>query len=89
MPEINFSIRVIDEDGDGIEYAEVMVFTSDALGLPGSNYEEETDDDGWANFTHETYMRADVSVKIFINGQPYGYQLFSDEDTTSFTLTDD
>jgi len=83
----NFSIRVVDEDGDGVEGVEV----SCQYGIVAGVDSEYTDSDGWAQFDIvERVISGDAKSirKIWINGQEVSDREFypEDGDTFSFTL---
>lgn len=61
----SFSIRIVDEDGDGVSGIEVSCHYS------GMTHESDyTDDDGWANFT--------LYKNVFFSGYPYLENVYVD-----------
>jgi uncharacterized GH25 family protein len=80
MPEINFSIRVIDDEGEGVEGVEVYVNYSMTID------HQYTDDDGWAEFEKDQFMDSVATGEVIINGVNYGKYSFEDGDTRSFTI---
>jgi len=87
MSEETFSIRVVDEEGDGIEGVKV----SCNYGLLNGIGEEYTDEDGWARFTiHSTsFVDGKCHVKnIWINGDEVSGETkyMDDGDTLSYTI---
>jgi hypothetical protein len=88
----SFSIRIVDEYGNGVEDVWVRVNYSGSLG--SSVHEELTDSDGWAKFdTFKSHVE-EVEVK---NPAATDYYTevtdelgnVSDDDTFSFTLPDE
>ena len=80
MPEINFSIRVVDDEGEGVEGVEVYVNYSMTID------HQYTDDDGWAEFEKDQFMDSVATGEVIINGVNYGKYSFEDGDTHSFTI---
>lgn len=80
MPEINFSIRVIDDEGEGVKGVEVYVDYSMTID------HQTTDDNGWAEFEKDQFLHSVATGKVFINGVSYGEYSFEDGDTYSFTV---
>ena len=86
--EETFSIRIVDEDGDGIE--DVTVYL-DYAGITGDSDSEETDSDGWAEFTlHREFGVGHPKTisSVTANGVIVMSDSFTpdDGDTFSFTL---
>ena len=82
-----FSIRVVDDDGDGVRGAKVSYQCGRMSGV-GNEY---TDDDGWAEFDiiGETLGPGVIPIrKIWINGEEVSDETIypDDGDTFSFTL---
>ena len=82
-----FSIRVVGEDGDGVEGVKVSYQCGHISGV-GSEY---TDDDGWAEFEiiPETLGNGVIPIrKIWVNGEEVSDDVIypEDGDTFSFTL---
>ena len=82
-----FSIRVVDEDGDGVEDAKVQYAVGAVCGV-GEGY---TDSEGWVTFDITTgALNGDVIriSTIWVNGvQVSGDDVYpEDGDTFSFTL---
>jgi hypothetical protein len=80
MPDINFSIRVVDEEGEGIEGVKVCVNYSMTIDF------ETTDEDGWAEFEKDQFVNTVATGEVIINGRNYGEYSFEDGDTESFTI---
>lgn len=81
-----FSIRVVDENGDGVSEAEVAYECGQMSGV-GSEY---TDSDGWAEFdiVHGMFGGPIPIDKVWVNGEEVSDNSFypEDGDTFSFTL---
>lgn len=80
MPEINFSIRVVDEDGEGVEGVEVFI----NYGM--THHKDTTDEDGWVEFEKDQLIHYSASGEVYIDGTSYGNYSFEDGDTESFTI---
>lgn len=81
-----FSIRVVDENGDGVSGVKVSYQCGHMSGV-GSEY---TDDDGWAAFPiiTETLGSGVIPIhKIWVDGEEVSDEVMypSDGDTWSFT----
>jgi len=83
MPEINFSIRIVDEDGDPRKYINVFVHYSDF-----THDEESTDDDGWVSFERNTVFNHSVTIdELIVDGDVIDKNIsVEDGDTLSFTV---
>lgn len=85
MPDVSFSIRIIDEDGCAQEGVSVFVCE---VGLFPYSENQYTDIDGWVYFTFDSIISDSVSVNISI-----GVDLliedytFEDGDSASFTYS--
>lgn len=78
---IDFGIRVVNEDGDGVEGARVFV------SYPFAHDEEYTDEDGWVQFSRDTTLHGGVRADIFVNGEKVGEQVWIEDGCTfSFTV---
>jgi len=80
MPVINFGIRVVDDEGEGIEGIEVCVNYTMTIDF------ETTDEDGWAWFEKDQFMDEVAIGDVIIEGTNYGTYRFEDDDTESFTI---
>jgi hypothetical protein len=86
--QITFSIRIVNEDGEGISGVRVYVLyrlTEDT---------EYTDDDGWAHFTKVGFdaslMQSAHLGEVKANGKTLDEDVSVDNgETLSYTLTDD
>jgi hypothetical protein len=79
---MEFSIRIIDEDGDGVSDIKVSV-SFDSL---GGWLEEFTDSDGWATFEPSGHH---VSCKVYVRDELLGEVGIEDGDTFSFNIDSD
>lgn len=80
MPEINYSVRIVDEDGNGVSGKRVSVhyqMTHD------SDY---TDGDGWVEFTKDNLINPIESAEVYVDGDPQRSISIRDGDTFSFTI---
>ena len=79
--DIEFGIRVVNKDGDGVEGARVFVsylFT---------HQEDCTGSDGWVHFTRGSTVYGGVRANIFVNGEKVGNQIWVESgDTFSFSV---
>lgn len=78
------SVRVVDEDGNGISGVEIMIFFR-LLEGHDSGY---TDDDGWAEFSYDAIDddKQMLCTKLYIDGDPVAEDFWvEDGDTFSFT----
>lgn len=87
MSEGTFSIRVINDGGDGVEGIKVCCF----FGLTHGFSEESTDEDGWARFDVPTtaMIGSTISVKsIYVDDTEVSdeHEYLEDGDTRSFTI---
>ncbi|MCF8184561.1 MAG: hypothetical protein K9J43_06255, partial [Polynucleobacter sp.] len=83
MSDISFGIRVVDEDGNGVEGAKVFV------AYPWTHDEDYTDEDGWVQFERERTMHGGVNVDIYVNGDQVAEKMWIDEGeyvTYSYTI---
>jgi hypothetical protein len=83
MADLEFGIRVVDSDGDGVSGAKVFV------SYPWSHDEDYTDDNGWATFERDRTMHGGVLTDIYVNGDKVADQVWIDEgeyQTFSFTI---
>jgi len=81
----SFSIRVVDEDGNGVE--DVTVTCDYQLGGQGTEY---TDSDGWVTFPIlKGFTASSYGINtVYINGEEVKDFFYpEDEDTFSFTLS--
>jgi len=82
MPQINYSIRVVDNKGNGISGEKVSVhydFTHD------SDY---TDNNGWANFEKSNSIHDGVRTTIYFKGKTLAKDVWIENgDTLSFTYS--
>jgi hypothetical protein len=83
MPDINFSIKVIDSSGRPISNVKVAVFDNANIG--GSYDSDYTDDDGWVTLSIPCFGYS-FPGKVFIDGEEVGSQTFSDGDSASYYL---
>lgn len=79
MPDIKYSIRIINENGDGIANEKVSV-----------HYEMThdsgwTDEDGWVSFEKGNLMYYSVDVTVYFRGEELGKICAEDGNTFSFT----
>jgi len=81
--DINFSIRVVDEDGEGISGASVAVH------YDWTHDHGYTDEGGWVEFEKDVMMGDGVSVTVYVDGEEEGKVWAEDGDTFSFTKTYD
>ena len=87
MGKATFSIRVVNDEGDGVESVKVCCF----YGLLSGFEEKYTDDDGWVNFDipSEVLSGRLISIKsIYVDGNEVldGPEDMEDGDTRSFTI---
>lgn len=76
---MNFSVRIVDEDGNGVE--DKLVTAS--FGVTHGQKEDFTDEEGWAQF--ETFGDY-TSAKIYVDGECLGECDLEYDDTCSFTI---
>ena len=80
MPEIGFAIRVVDDEGEGVEGVKVTVNYSMTID------HEYTDEDGWAEFEKDQFMHSVAIGEVIIDGVSYGEYRLEDGETYSFTI---
>lgn len=79
----SFSIRVVDDEGNGIEGKKVIVFHH---GLMGGHQEEYTDDEGWVTF--ERYDHTPSITKVYVDGDLVDSDISPDDgETYSYTIS--
>lgn len=79
--DINFDIRVVNDDGDGVEG--IPVFVSYSI----THQEDYTDEDGWVHFSRGGTIHGGVRADIFVKSQKVDEQVWiEDGDTFSFTI---
>lgn len=79
--DICFSVRVVDEDGDGLEGIEVKV------SYPWTHDEDYTDEDGWVHFQKSRGMWNGVRTDIFVKDEKMADQIWiEDGDSFSYTI---
>lgn len=76
--DINFSIRVVDEDGDGVEGCDVFV------SYPWTNDKDTTDGDGWVHFEKDTSPWRGIETTIYVGGEVQAEDIWI-EDGDSFS----
>ena len=81
-----FSIRVVDDDGDGVAGVSVVC----AYGAASGTEREKTDSDGWAEFPIIYPVTGGPAIPIhtvWVNGDEVGDRLYpEDGETFSFNL---
>ncbi len=86
MAAVNFSIKVIDDNGYSISDARIYLYRTPLLD-PWHDT-QYTDSDGWANCGYDDCIGCDsVSLGIEINGDNMGEHMFYDGSTKFFTLS--
>jgi len=75
----NFSVRVVDSDGDPVKGIDVMVSYDGLLGGQETKY---TNSNGWATF----HNYGDDGGKLFVNGDLVGWHRLADDATYSFII---
>ena len=81
MPDISYSIRIVNEEGNGIASEEVSVhyeMTHDS---------DWTDDDGWVSFEKSNLVYDGVNVTVYFRGEELEKVWAEDGDTFSFTYS--
>jgi len=78
MSDINYSIRIVNENGDGISHEEVSVLST------LTNDSDFTDGDGWVTFENSS-MFDGIRIKVYFKGELLGEEWIEDGDTFSFT----
>lgn len=78
-------IRVVDDDGDGIEGASVSMHF---FGLVGGYLAEYTDEDGWAFFEIESTHSSEMIIEtIYVNGNEVDSDLtIRDGESLSYSI---
>jgi hypothetical protein len=85
-PPINFSVRIVNEDGDGVEGIDVFVrYIAMGENVSFSDDSGETDSDGWIHFTKEVIMSFGVRARINVKGEEYDEDV-EDGDSFSYTI---
>lgn len=82
---INFSIRVVDEDGNPLEG--ISVWVADKAFFSSGNITEYTDEDGWTEFSFYNYLDSYIDAKVCVDNNEMMDYFFNDGDTTSFTIS--
>jgi uncharacterized GH25 family protein len=80
MPKINFSIRVVNNDGKGVKGIKVFI----NYGM--THHQDTTDGDGWVKFNKDQFLHSSASGEVYINSRSQGQYSFSDGATYSFTV---
>lgn len=80
--DTDFSVRVVDAEGEPVAGAEVYV------SFPTTWSSETTDEDGWASFSKFTLIESGVRATISVNGEKVATEWIEDGDTFSFTVPD-
>jgi hypothetical protein len=81
MPDISYSVRIVDENGDGIGNEKVTVL------YDWTNDSDWTDDEGWVTFEKSNLVTPGASVKVYFRGELLDEMWVEDGDTFSFTYT--
>jgi len=80
MPDISYSIRIVDENGNGIPDEEVTVFYT------LSHSKEFTDEDGWVTFEKSNMLSDYADGEVYFRGESLGkISASGDGDTFLFT----
>jgi|GEM_PF-3575267 len=74
---MEFSIRVVDEDGDPVSDKKITI----DYGLFNGQESEFTNNDGWAEFSPSNRY---VTCTVYIGGESYGELPIEDGETYSF-----
>jgi len=80
--DVNFSIRIVGDDGDPVSGVKVTVSENVLLGHASES--EYTDRDGWVSFGWNTIMENFYDVSVYVEGTKVGRYTFRDGDSTSF-----
>ncbi len=82
----SFSIRIVNDDGDGISGVEVSVHYASVL---AGYHKSDTDSDGWAQFDIESAPPWGSLIEtVYANDEKVGGDINPDDgDTFSFTLS--
>lgn len=80
MPDINFSIRVVDDEGEGVEGIKVFI----NYGM--THHQDTTDEDGWVEFDKPQILHSVATGEVYIDGVSQGDYSFENGDTYSFTI---
>jgi hypothetical protein len=83
--ETEFSIRVVDQGGDGISGARINVHYS-WMGIDDNG---RTDEDGWIHFTKRRFLSECVEASISIDGEFQADESIEDGDSFSYTIDRD
>jgi hypothetical protein len=79
--DIEIGIRVVDEDGEGVQGARVFI------SYPFTHQEDYTDEDGWVHFERPETIHGGVRADIFVNGEQVADNVWIEgEETFSFTV---
>jgi hypothetical protein len=79
MPDINFSVHVVDENDNPVEGVRVEVFYPWAR-----NDHETTDEDGMAYFEKHNLMNPAMEIDVWVDGEK-AYEQVTIEDGDSLT----
>jgi len=80
MPSINYSVRIVNENGSGVKGRRVAVH------YDFTHHDDFTDSDGWVSFTKDNMMHDFASATIYVDGDSQGQHTIRDGDTLSFTV---
>jgi len=79
--ELCFSIRVVDEDGQGVQGTKVAVH------YPWTHDSAYSDEDGWVQFDKETTPWDGIETTIYVNGDVQAEKTWiEDGETRSYTI---
>jgi hypothetical protein len=85
MAAVNFSIRVVDENGHAISGAEVYLHRTPLLDVWSDT--RYTDYNGWTNCEYDDCFGCDkISLGVDINGENMGEYIFCNGASKSFTI---
>ncbi|MBI1729324.1 hypothetical protein HYR53_01715 [Candidatus Acetothermia bacterium] len=80
MAIINFSIRVVDEDGEGVSGKRVTVHYDLTID------EDYTNDDGWVEFGKDNMLEPSAKAAVYIDSDNVGDINAYNGDTFSFAV---
>lgn len=92
MPDVNFAVRLVDNDDSPLENYKISVFGVGFLNTMSD--EDYTDEDGIANFCFENLMNYSATVDIYLTvSSMTGYKMmthtFEDGDEVTISYPDD
>jgi len=79
MPDLSYSIRIVDDDGEGVAGVKVTVHYATTY------HTDHTDSEGWVSFEKYNIINESANGTVYVDGEQVGEIDIRDGETFSFT----